>query len=207
MSRLRVTASTRAAIAILSLLTGSVGAGAQVQSKSDDAASEDLEPRIIGKTGTTMIGLGGYVDRFSSPERTSPLNYTAQIDVSRFVTQKFVVSAGLAGSGAAGGDESEDLPTGSGAPALHAFGGLLYYFRPQSILSFYSGGEYWAQLTRRANADAGSIVAKAGLQGAVSSRASFFLEAGYGLGLTQDEDGDVLSRIVGRVGIRLKFRD
>lgn len=152
-----------------------------------------------------MIGLAGYVDRFSSSERELATHYTAQIDVGGFVAPRIVVRGGLAGTGRFGGEGSDDRPTGAGAPAVHAFGGALFYFTPQSMLSAYVGGEYWNQLTQRDGTDAGSLVGTLGLQGAMSSRASVFIEGGYGFGLTKGDDGETLSRFVGRLGIRLKF--
>jgi hypothetical protein len=81
----------------------------------------------------------------------------------------------------------------------------LYYFTPQSIVSAYAGVDYWAQLTQRAEADAGSIVGTLGLQGAMSSRVSAFVEGGYGPALTRGDDDERLWRVIGRVGVRLKF--
>lgn len=180
-------------------------AHAQVESESRTPVSEDVEPRSIGAAGTMMFGVAAFVDRFHSSERTLPTNYTAQIDVGRFVTRAFLVRGGLAGSGSFGGDDPEERPTGVGAPALHAFGGLLYYFTPQSMVSLYSGVEYWAQLTQRAAEDAGSIVGRVGVQGAASSRASLFVEGGYGVGLTKGDEGELVSRFGGQLGVRLKF--
>jgi hypothetical protein len=152
-----------------------------------------------------MVGVAGYVDRFFSSERLFPTHYTAQIDVGHFVTQRLVARGGVSGSGSFGGEDADDLATGSGAPALHAFGGLSLYFTPDSIVSLYSGAEYWAQLTQRGESDTGSIVGKLGLQGAVSSRVSLFLEGGYGFGLTKGEEGERISRFVGQIGVRLKL--
>jgi hypothetical protein len=73
------------------------------------------------------------------------------------------------------------------------------------MASLYAGGEYWAQLTQRATSDAGVMVGTLGLQGLVSSRASVFIEGGYGVGLTRGDEGELRSRIVGRAGVRLKF--
>jgi hypothetical protein len=81
----------------------------------------------------------------------------------------------------------------------------MFYFTPESIISFYTAAEYWAQLTRRSGADSGSVVGKAGLQAAVSSRASFFLEGGYGVRITKGDEGELLTRITGQVGLRIKF--
>jgi hypothetical protein len=167
--------------------------------------SEDVEPRVIGTAGTLLVGLSGHVDQFFSSERRTPFNYSAQIDAGRFLTNAFVVRAGLRGSGSVGGDDAEDLATGSGAPALHAIGGFLYYLTPQSLVSLYVGGEYWAQLTQRRSPDAGSVIGVFGVQGAVSSRASLFVEAGYGIGLRKNDDEVRVTRIVGQIGVRLRF--
>ena len=116
-----------------------------------------------------------------------------------------MVRAGINGSGSYGGEDAEELATGPGAPALHALGGLHFYFTPRSIWSAYVGAEYWAQLTQRADTAMGSLVGSLGLQGVVSSRASFFIEGGFGRGLGKDEDDNRLSRFVGKIGIRLKL--
>jgi hypothetical protein len=150
-----------------------------------------------------MIGFGGYLDRVYSSERLLPLNYTLQIDVSRFVSKRVVVRGGLTGSGSAGGDDPEDRPTGIGAPALHASGGLFFYLKPQSMWSPYAGAEYWIQLTQRADDDRGAVIGSLGLEGAVSRRLGIFMEGGYGLGLTGPDEQT--NRLVARVGMRLKF--
>ena len=134
-----------------------------------------------------------------------PFNYSMQIDVGRFVTKSLVVRGGMRGSGSIGGDDAEDLATGQGAPALHAFAGLLHYFTPQSMASFYAGADYVAQLTQRDGPDAGTIIGVAGVQGALSSRVSLFLESGYGAALQKNDDDVRVTRIVGQVGVRLKF--
>lgn len=187
------------------LLIGAATARAQPQVATAAALPEDLQPYIIGTKGTMMVGIAGYFDRFFSSERLFPTNYTAHVDVGRFISRRLVVRGGLTGSGSFGGDDADELATGSGAPAMHAFGGLSYYFTPQSIVSLYSAGEYWAQLTQRAGRDAGSIVGKVGGEGAVSSRVSLFLKGGYGFALTKGDEGERISRLVGKLGVRLKF--
>ena len=168
--------------------------------------SEDLEPRTIGTTGTMLIGVSGFVDRFYSPEQELPLNLTLHVDVGRFITPRIVLRGGLAGSGSFGGDDAEELARGQGVASLHAFVGGAYYFRPQSMLSLYAGGNYWAQLTQRGEVpEAGSVVGLLGVQGALSSRAHVFLEGGYGMALSLDVDEVRPRRIVGRIGVRLKF--
>ena len=184
------------------LLHGGV-AFAQAPAANAPSASEETEPRIIGTTGTTMIGAAGYVDRLSSSEDVFPTNYTLHVDAGRFIASRIVVRGGLVGTTSLGAEE--ELPTGPGAIALHALVGGLYYFTPRSMASLYVGGEYWAQLTQRATSDAGVMVGTLGVQGLVSSRASVFIEGGYGVGLTRGDDGELRSRIVGRAGVRLKF--
>lgn len=169
------------------------------------AQDEEIEPRTVGGRGATFVGLSGFVDRFSSSEEALPLNYIAQIDVCRFITNKFAVRVGAVGSGSLGGENPEDLRTGSGAPSLHAAGGLLYYFTPRSMLSMYVGAEYWAQLTQRAERDTGSVLGTAGLQAAISSRASFFIQGGVGARLARGDDDELVSRIVAQAGLRIKF--
>jgi hypothetical protein len=169
------------------------------------AQSEDIEPRAVGGRGTTFVGVSGFVDRFSSSAEALPLNYIAQVDVCRFITNKFAVRVGAVGSGSLAGENPEDLRTGSGAPSLHAAGGLLYYFTPRSMISMYVGAEYWAQLTQRAERDSGSVLGTAGLQAAVSARASFFIQGGVGTRLARGDDDELVSRIVAQAGLRIKF--
>ncbi len=165
---------------------------------------EDVEPRIIGIRGTTAIGLAGYADRLTSPDDDLPLNLTLQVDIGRFLTRRIAVRGGVVGSGALGGDP-DALPAGVGVPSLHAFGAASYYFTPQSMASFYAGAGYWAQITARDGADRGAILGLAGLEGALSSRATAFLEGGYGVGLTRTDDGATRRRFVARVGVRVKL--
>lgn len=199
-----MTVSTKTAALALWLSMSVAAVDLRAQDAPARTQPEELQPRVIGTAGTTMVGIAGFVDKFFSSERVLPTNYTAQIDIGRFVTQKFTARGGLAGTGSFGGD-SDELATGSGAPALHAFGGVLYYFTPQSMWSAYSGAEYWAQLTQRTDPDAGSVIGKLGIQGAVSSRVSLFIEGGYGVGLTKGEEEETLSRFVGQLGVRLKL--
>jgi hypothetical protein len=201
---LMVTSTTTVAALLLLLSIGVIALQAQGSSASGQATSEDLEPRTIGSSGTTLVGFAGYVDKFWSSENTFPGTYTVHVDVTRFLTDRLAVRGGLAGTGSFGGDDSDE-PTGIGAPALHGTAGALFYFSPQSLVSLYSGIDYWAQLTQRADSDAGSLVGTLGVQGAMSSRASVYLEGGYGLGLSKGEEDETLRHFVGRIGVRLKF--
>ena len=169
--------------------------------------SEEVEPRILGNPGTLTLGFAGYAERSFSTENYYSTLYTAQVDASYFLTRKLVVRGGLAGSGAFGGDEDTTWPSGVGVPALHAFGGAFYYFTPRSIWSVYGGADYWIQWTQRPERDAGLIVPTVGLQAALSSRASVFVEYGYGFGLARGAENELITRMSGRVGIRLRLRE
>jgi len=167
-------------------------------------AQEDVEPRTVGARGVMSIGLSGFVDKFASSESTFPTQATLHVDVSRFITGKLAVRAGLIGSALFGVDEDE-VTTGPGTAAIHALGSVLYYFTPQSLLSFYTGAEYRAQLTRRAEKDAGSTLGLAGIQATVSSRAAVFVQGGYGARLTRGDEGELQTRFTGEIGFRIKF--
>ena len=177
---------------------------AQEPASTTPSTSEEIEPRIVGTTGTTMVGVSGFIDRFGSTAKLYPTTLVVQGDITRFLTTKIAVTGGLAGMGATDADAGTQQ-SGIGAPALHAFGGALYYLKPQSLASLYFGGSYWNQLTQRDGPDAGSIVGSAGLQASLSSRASLFVEGGYGFSLTKGDEGETLTRILGRVGLRIRL--
>ena len=73
------------------------------------------------------------------------------------------------------------------------------------MASFYAGADYWGQITQRNGLDAGTLVGVAGVQGALSSRVSLFLEGGYGAALQKNDDDVRVTRIIGQIGVRLKF--
>jgi hypothetical protein len=173
------------------------------------ATGEEVEPRVIGHAGVTLLGVSGTMSRFFSTEQLMAGTYTVQVDAHRFVLSKVALRLGVVGTdafGAADDDEDEDDDsTSTSTTALEILGGALYYFTPESIWSFYAGGEYRARLTSRFGGDAGSAGAIAGLQGALSARASFFVEGGYGLRLRRGDEGDLQTRIVGLAGVRFRF--
>jgi hypothetical protein len=182
---------------------------AQVTGNADAPApavtpNEDIEPRVIGTPGTMALGLSGYADWITSAGDNLPFNLTLQVDFSRFVTRSIAVRGGVAGAAAFGGDP-DDRTDGTGQPALHAFGAGLYYFTPQSLASAYAGAGYWAPITGRDGADAGSVLGLGGVDAAISSRALVFLEGGYGVGLTKSDDGATRQRFIARVGVRFKL--
>ena len=165
---------------------------------------EDVEPRAVGGPGRTAIGLAGYADRITSEDDDLPFHVTLQVDVSHFLTKRIAVRGGVIGSAALGGDP-DDVPAGIGVTALHAFGAANYYFTPGSMASVYAGAGYWAQITAREGPDGGSILGLGGVEAALSSRATVFVEGGYGLALTRTDDGATRQRFVARVGVRVKL--
>ena len=192
-------------VAVMYLLLAAATPSGQSPTTAPPVTSEEIEPRNIGSTGTTMIGISGHLDTVFSSERDAPVNVTLHTDAARFLTRRLVARGGIAGTASLGGDDAEDRPRGMGEPALHGFGGALIYFSPQAMASLYAGVDYWAQLTQRATADRGAVVATLGVQGAFSARASLFLEGGYGVGLTKGDEGELLRRVTARMGVRLKF--
>ncbi len=184
-----------------------VVAGASAQGVTTPP-SEEVEPRVVGQRGVTLLGLSGAMSRFFSSEQLMAGTYTVQADAHRFVLDKVAVRFGVVGTDAFGGepdDDDDDDATGSATSALEAFGGGVYYFTPESIWSLYGGAEYRARITNRSAGDAGSVNGIAGLQGALSSRASFFVEGGYGLRLRRGDEGELQTRIVGQAGVRFRF--
>jgi hypothetical protein len=166
-------------------------------------AQEDIEPRVVGLTGTTMAGLSGFIDRFSSSEDDFPWRVSLYFDLSRFVTSKIAVRGGLVG--ATTFHDEDDESSGSSASSLDAFASGLYFFTPRSMVSLYSGVEYRAQLNRRAERDAGTASGVGGVQAMLSSRAGLFVEGGYGIHLTKGDEGERLTRLTGQLGVRIRF--
>lgn len=168
------------------------------------SAQEDIEPRIVGAAGVTTVGIGGFIDGWSSAEEDFPVHVSVHADVSRFLTNHLAVRGGIVGATTLR-DDTDDIVTGPGAASLHGRVGGLYYFTPGSMLSLYTGIEYRAQLMRRADKDAGTALGIAGLQATVSSRASLFVEGGYGARLTRGDEGELQTRVAGELGVRIKF--
>lgn len=171
------------------------------------AQNEEVEPRIIAQRGTTLLGMSGSLSRFFSSEELIAGTFTVQADAHRFVFDRMALRAGLVGTGQLGGpsDDDDAVEPGPGVASLEALGGALYYFTPASVWSFYGGAEYRFRLTERAASDSGTVNGLAGLQGAISSRASFFVEGGYGVRLRKGDEGELLTRIVGQAGVRFRF--
>lgn len=192
-------------IAVLGVCLFSTAGADAVLAQEAPAGSEEIERRVVGAPGMASIGVAGFVDRFFfSSEEVMPATYTVQVDGARFLTSRIAVRLGVSGTGRFGG-ESDDEPSGAGAPSLHGMSGVLFYFTPRSLLSLYVGSEYWLQITRRAASDRGSVLGKAGVHGTLSSRARFSVEAGAGAALTKGSEGELLTRFVGQVGLRIKL--
>jgi hypothetical protein len=167
-------------------------------------AQEDIEPRIVGAAGTNSLGIGGFIDSFSSSEETFPLHATVHVEVTRFLTDRIALRGGVIGS-TTFRDDNDEIVTGPGAASLHALVSGLYYFTPRSMLSLYTGVEYRAQLMRRAEQDSGTALGLGGLQATISSRASLFVQGGYGARLTRGDDGELQTRLTGEIGVRIRF--
>jgi len=167
--------------------------------------TEEIEPRAVGGAGVTTIGIAGFIDTLSSSEEAFPLRVTAHVEVTRFVTSRIALRGGLIGSDRFGGDDADDRPTGPGVPSLQATVAGLFYFSPDAMVSAYVGSEYRAQLTSRADRDAGTVLGVGGLQGAVSSRLSVYVEGGFGFRLTRGDEDERQTRLAGQVGLRIRF--
>jgi hypothetical protein len=165
--------------------------------------SEEIEPRIVGGRGTTSLGIAGFLNGSFSSEQALPTTFIVQLDAARFVTERVAVRFGVAGDGRIRGEAVDE--EGLAASALHAIGGFQFHFTPRSILSAYAGADYSMQLTQRAGGERGTILAKFGIIGAVSSRAGFFIEGGYGARLTRGDEGELITRATAQVGIRIKL--
>jgi hypothetical protein len=189
------------AVAVTALIVSAAGTEAAAQ-------TEELEPRVIAQSGHTLIGFSGSMSRFFSSEELMAGTFTMQVDGHRFISRRVAIRFGAVGTGAFAGSSDENDEGGSDAassPALEALAGGLFYFTPESMWSFYLGGEYRARVTERIAGDRGSINGLLGLQGALSSRAAFFLEAGYGFRIRRGDEGELLTRIVGLAGVRFRF--
>ncbi|MGH9221064.1 MAG: hypothetical protein ACRD1W_17285 [Vicinamibacterales bacterium] len=167
-------------------------------------AQEDIEPRIVGAAGVNSLGISGFIDTFASSESTFPLHASMHVDVSRFLTDRIAVRGGLIGS-TTFRDDGDEVTSGPAAASLHALVSGLYYFTPRSLLSLYTGVEYRAQLMRRAEQDSGTALGLGGLQATISSRASMFIQGGYGARLTRGDDGELQTRLTGEIGVRITF--
>jgi hypothetical protein len=191
----------------LALCRVGVGCGLVLALAAPVAAqqTEDIEPRTVGGAGVTAIGVAGFIDTLASSEDSFPFRVTAHVEVTRFLTPRIAVRGGLIGADSFGGDDADDRPTGPAVPSLQASAAGLFYVSPESMLSFYAGGEYRAQLTSRADRDAGAVLGVAGVQGAVSSRVSVYVEGGYGVRLTRGDEDERQMRLAGQIGLRIKF--
>jgi hypothetical protein len=186
-------------------------AAAQADEPTGVRQQEELEPRVIGQRGQTLIGFSGSMSRFFSSADLMAGAYTMQVDAHWFLSRRVALRFGVVGSGTFAGDDdsedeaAEDAGNGPLETGVEALGGALFYFTPGSMWSFYTGGEYRRSVTERTGGDVGSVNGLVGLQGALSSRAAFFLEGGYGMRLRRGDENEILTRIVGLVGVRFRF--
>ena len=186
--------------AIALLLVTSTAASAQVTAP---VVNEEIEPRTIGGKGTLLVGGAFHFNRVYSSERLLPINFTVVGDVTKFLTPRFALRGGIAGSGSRGGDDAEERPVGVGVAALHGHGGLFFYLTPASMWSLYLGGEYSSQLTQRDANDRGTVFGTLGLEGAISSRVHLFVEGAYGSGLSRGDEKT--TRLTSYAGLRVRL--
>jgi hypothetical protein len=171
------------------------------------AQTQQMQDRSVGYAGAMQIGISGFADKFFTTQDAQPTIFAVQVDIGRFITDRWVVRGGLVGSGRFGGDHTDDVGEGPGVASVYGFGGLSFYFTPQSLMSAYVGADYSAQLTNRVSGDRGTVLGKLGLQMVLSDRLSFFVEGGYGFSLTppaSDSDGRQ-QRFSGQLGFRFMF--
>jgi hypothetical protein len=188
------------AACLLAILASS----ATESSAQSEPVGEELEPRVVGATGVTTMGLSGFIDKVSSSEDAFPWRATGHLELTRFVTAHFAARLGVLGSSTADGlDDDERI--GAAAPAFHATVAALAYFTPGAVISPYVGMEYRARLTERPEKDAGTVLAIGGVQAALSSRASVFVESGYGIDLTRGSDDELRTRFTTSFGVRIRF--
>lgn len=172
--------------------------------QSTPSIDEELEPRVVAAAGVTTLGLSGFLDKVSSSEDAYPWNATAQFDLTRFLTRRLAARIGVVGSTTADGLE-DDERIGAAAPAFYATAAALVYLTPGAVVSPYLGTEYRARLNERPDKDAGIVLGLAGFQASISSRASVFAEAGYGIDITRGSEGELRRRFVTSFGVRVRF--
>lgn len=191
------------AACLVSAALCSAPAGAAAQ-ENTLPLGEALEPRVVAVGGATTIGLSGFADKVSSSEDVFPWTATAHVELMRFLTRRLALRVGLLGSTTADGLEDDERTTAA-APAFHASAAALFYVTPGALLSPYAGVEYRSRLSERPATDAGTVLGLTGLQVTVSSRASVFVEAGFGGDLTRGDEGELRTRFVSAIGVRIRF--
>jgi hypothetical protein len=173
------------------------------------AAAPARQDRQVGRAGAVQLGVSGFLDKFfTSSDTTQPAFYNVSFDVGKFMTDRFVAKAGIVGSGTFGG-ASGGVDTGGGGAQLFGQAGLLFYVSPGSVTSPYLGAEYSTVLTNRQSGDNGTILAKVGVQTALSARSSIFFEGGYGFAVSAPSFQGVASertqQFTGQFGLRFLF--
>lgn len=171
-------------------------------------AEAQNEDRTVGRQGATQIGFSFSTISVSQGDSDieSPTVYYGNVEVGRFLTDRFVLRGGLSGIGTFGGDD--DSGEDFGFTQFSGLVGLLLYFSPSSVGSAYVGADYSFTLTNRVDGDNGTIYGRVGVQGAVTPRAAIFGEFGYGRQMySAPEFGEApdVSYIVTQFGLRLVF--
>lgn len=145
------------------------------------AAQTDETTRQVGRKGARQVSLSfatitqiiSVGDEFGlSGGTSSSTSMFGAVDFGRFVTERLVLSFGIQGSGTIAEGQS---------PLFYSQAGFLYYFTPQQVMSTYLGGDLSVPLTTiNGERPSSEAVGKVGVQAALKSNASIFVEGAYG---------------------------
>lgn len=159
--------------------------------------------RTVGRKGAkqlslsfatvTQISRGGSAYGYDVGSQTSTSIFGA-VDMGRFLTERFVLSFGISGSGT--------VEAGS-TPMFYSNAGGVVYFTPRKVSSAYIGGDISTLLIRIEGADIKpEVLGKFGVQTAIKENASIFIEAAYGGAINALSTNGSLRT---RVGLRVLF--
>ncbi len=159
--------------------------------------------RTVGRKGAKQLSLSfATFTQISSTEgvggfeggTSTSTNIFGAVDFGRFVTNRFVLSFGLSGSGT--------VKRGS-TPLFYTNGSAAFYFTPQKASSAYFGGEVSTPLSQTEGVDIKpEVLGKLGVQTAIKENASLFVEGAYGGPVdTLGSSGSLRTR----VGLRVLF--
>lgn len=170
------------------------------------AAVDDESEKRIGRKGAKQLSLGfsatGYkVERptFDSRGRITGTKtstqgfFFGQGDLGSFLSDSFLLRLGATFSGQIGGDLD---------PNVQGLVGFLYYFSPDGSGSLYAGVDTTKDLGTEGSKPYG--YGRLGLQTMLNSRASFFVEGGYGKILSSESSGSGSFQV--QAGLRFAFR-
>lgn len=171
--------------------------------------------RSVGRKGATQLGIQFTTTTSLSTSGdgsvASTTNLFGGIDVGRFVTDKFLTRFGLSGFGQVGG-QSFDFGDGSSSSgsnvSFNFLGGALFYLTPQKPQSFYIGGDISVPVSSSGTGNP-NVNGRLGIQAAIRSNASLFVEGGYGATLSSNKgaagSGGSSGSLQTNLGVRVLF--